>query len=82
MNHTPSNYTTLRGEAKKLNRPLAILQDLQGPKIRVGTLERPIRFNRGNWSTCTLKEEKNQAARVFRLISRNCSIPHRRGIKS
>jgi len=34
--------STLRLVAKKLNRPLAILQDLQGPKIRVGTLPVPL----------------------------------------
>lgn len=28
----------IRQAAKKMNRPIAILQDLQGPKIRVGTL--------------------------------------------
>ena len=28
----------LRAVSKRLNRPLAILQDLQGPKIRVGVL--------------------------------------------
>jgi pyruvate kinase len=28
----------LRGVSKRLNRPLAVLQDLQGPKIRVGVL--------------------------------------------
>jgi len=34
--------TTLRSVAKRLNCPLAILQDLQGPKIRVGNLPGPI----------------------------------------
>ena len=29
-------YDTIRGLSKDLNRPIAILQDLQGPKIRVG----------------------------------------------
>lgn len=31
------NIETLRAVARKLNRPLAILQDLSGPKIRIGT---------------------------------------------
>ena len=31
-------YQRLRDTAKKLNRPLTILQDLQGPKIRTGNL--------------------------------------------
>src|SRR5664280_397018 len=34
--------TTLRSIARRLNCPLAILQDLQGPKIRVGNLPGPI----------------------------------------
>ena len=33
---------SLRAISKKLNHPLAILQDLQGPKIRVGTLSQPL----------------------------------------
>ncbi|MCS7009957.1 MAG: pyruvate kinase [Anaerolineales bacterium] len=37
----------LRSVAARLNRPLAILQDLQGPKIRVGTLARPIELVSG-----------------------------------
>jgi pyruvate kinase len=37
-----SRASILKSVAKKLNRPLAILQDLQGPKIRVGTLPQPL----------------------------------------
>ncbi len=33
---------SLRAVATRLGRPLAILQDLQGPKIRVGVLEEPL----------------------------------------
>jgi pyruvate kinase len=32
----------MRSVAKRLGRPLAILQDLQGPKIRAGVLEKPL----------------------------------------
>ena len=38
---------TMRAVAKRLNRPLAILQDLQGPKIRVGDLPEPVRLMEG-----------------------------------
>ena len=38
---------TLRAVAKRLNRPLAILQDLQGPKIRVGDLPEPLKLMEG-----------------------------------
>jgi pyruvate kinase len=33
--------------AKRLNKPIAILQDLQGPKIRVGELATPIQLSEG-----------------------------------
>lgn len=38
---------SLRAVAKRLGRPLAILQDLQGPKIRVGLLPEPIKLSIG-----------------------------------
>jgi pyruvate kinase len=38
---------TLRAVAARLNKPLAILQDLQGPKIRVGELQEPLRITAG-----------------------------------
>jgi pyruvate kinase len=37
-----SRIQCLRAVARRLDRPLAILQDLQGPKIRVGLLPQPI----------------------------------------
>lgn len=37
----------IRRLSKKLNRSVGILQDLQGPKIRVGTLPQPIQLNVG-----------------------------------
>ena len=38
----------LRAVATRLGRPLAILQDLQGPKIRVGVLESPLTLVAGH----------------------------------
>lgn len=38
---------TIRAAAKELNQPIAILGDLQGPKIRVGVLEHPILLSAG-----------------------------------
>jgi pyruvate kinase len=40
-------YSQLRAIAKRLGRPLAVLQDLQGPKIRVGILPAPLRLASG-----------------------------------
>ncbi len=37
----------LRSVSRRLNRPLAILQDLQGPKIRVGVLPQPLNLVAG-----------------------------------
>jgi len=37
----------LRAVAGRLDRPLAVLQDLQGPKIRVGALEQPLTLTAG-----------------------------------
>lgn len=37
----------LRAVAKRLGRPLAVLQDLQGTKIRVGALEKPLPLEKG-----------------------------------
>jgi len=42
-----ATITTLRAVAVRLNRPLAVLQDLQGPKIRVGALPAPLALARG-----------------------------------
>lgn len=41
------NITIIRALEKERNVPIAIVQDLQGPKIRVGTLSSPIIIHRG-----------------------------------
>ncbi len=41
------NTKTIRRAAKQLNKPIGILGDLQGPKIRVGQLEAPIQLING-----------------------------------
>lgn len=42
-----SMMRTIRDTSHKQNKPIAILQDLQGPKIRVGTLLSPFAMKRG-----------------------------------
>src|SRR5689334_23065024 len=37
----------IRSVSKRLNLPIAILQDLQGPKIRVAELKRPVEARAG-----------------------------------
>jgi pyruvate kinase len=47
----------IRRISKKLNKPIAILQDLQGPKIRIGKFaEPPISLNPGDLFTITTDE--------------------------
>jgi pyruvate kinase len=50
----------LRDTAKRLGRPLAILQDLQGPKIRTGELvdSKPIQLKPGTRFTITTREHE------------------------
>jgi pyruvate kinase len=42
-----ARIAAIRDIAKKLNTPIGILQDLQGPKIRVGKLAAPLQLNAG-----------------------------------
>ena len=42
-----AKINSLRAIAQRLDRPLAILQDLQGPKIRVGILKEPMNLEAG-----------------------------------
>lgn len=37
----------IRGVSAKLKTPIAIMQDLQGPKIRIGELEKPVAVKKG-----------------------------------
>lgn len=47
----------IRKISQKLNKPIAILQDLQGPKIRIGKFEKPpIKLNPGDLFTITTKD--------------------------
>jgi len=41
------NIATIRRISEKLNTPVGILQDLQGPKIRVGELPAPLQLSKG-----------------------------------
>ncbi|MBT3714799.1 MAG: pyruvate kinase, partial [Anaerolineae bacterium] len=43
-----ARITNIRKTAKKLGRSVGILQDLQGPKIRVGKLTESLRLEEGN----------------------------------
>jgi pyruvate kinase len=56
----------VRAVAKKLNRPLAILVDLSGPKIRTRSLKdgQPIKLHAGDLFTITTREVEGDATAV------------------
>ena len=66
---------TLREAARTLDRPLAILQDLQGPKIRTGPLvdDRPVQLRAGERFDITTHEIVGTAARVSTTYT---ALPH------
>jgi pyruvate kinase len=47
---------TVRKVAADLKRPIAILQDLQGPKIRVGDMEDGVVLQEGEKTTITMED--------------------------
>lgn len=56
----------LRELAKQWEAPVAILQDLQGPKIRVGKFENgAIRLNEGDKVTITVSNELGREGQIF-----------------
>ena len=65
----------LRESARKLERPLAIIQDLQGPKIRTGALlnGEPVHLRVGDPFTITTKEIAGTAERVSTTYT---ALPH------
>ncbi|MBI4053945.1 MAG: pyruvate kinase [Candidatus Doudnabacteria bacterium] len=48
----------VRQLAKALNRPIGVMLDLQGPKIRVGELARPVLLKRGQTVVLTHREKE------------------------
>jgi pyruvate kinase len=66
---------TLRETARTLDRPLAILQDLQGPKIRTGPLvdDKPVQLRTGERFDITTHEIIGTAARVSTTYT---ALPH------
>ncbi len=58
-------FDAIRALEKELGRPIAILQDLQGPKIRVGTLKNgPVKLERGATVRFRLSAEPGDAREV------------------
>ncbi len=57
-----ARIATLRAISKKLQRPVGVLQDLQGPKIRVGMLPAPLLLTEGQRVTLFAVGEPEPAA--------------------
>ena len=69
------HIATLREAARALDRPMAILQDLQGPKIRTGSLVDggPVQLRAGERFNITTREIVGTAARVSTTYT---ALPH------
>ncbi|HEY3268596.1 MAG TPA: pyruvate kinase [Armatimonadota bacterium] len=64
----------IREQARALRRPVAILQDLPGPKIRIGTFaEGPINLERGHSFTLTCREVAGSQSEVTLPNSEVCA---------
>ncbi|MDQ7779699.1 MAG: pyruvate kinase [Planctomycetota bacterium] len=65
-------YRTVRQTAKELGTPVAILQDLQGPKIRTGNNKdgQPLRLRNGEKFTITTREILGEGSLVGTTYSR------------
>jgi pyruvate kinase len=70
-----ARIAALRETARLAGRPLTILQDLQGPKIRTGTLEggRPVSLRAGEQFTITTEEIIGTAQQVSTTYT---ALPH------
>ena len=65
-----ANVDTIRALEKKVGRPITILADLQGPKLRIGRFAAPsVTLEPGGAFTLDLEDAKGDAARV--------TLPHR-----
>lgn len=59
------NAKSVRAASKKLKKPLAILCDLQGPKLRIGTFEQGlVTLRKGAFFTLDMQQKPGDAARV------------------
>jgi pyruvate kinase len=59
-----ARYDIIRGLEAELGRPLGVLADLQGPKLRIGRLEEPLLLEEGARLRLDLDEAPGTAARV------------------
>jgi pyruvate kinase len=76
-----SRIAAIRSISERLNISVGILQDLQGPKIRIGKLPSPIQLYEGQHVTLYTRET-NRRMRMdmsFRSISGSSSNPSRPG---
>ena len=68
---------TIRQVSRDLGRPIAILQDLQGPKIRVGEIEDGVVLNAEDETTITMDDVVGTAARfssTYKSLVRDVNV--------
>ncbi|MBT6068803.1 pyruvate kinase [Candidatus Peregrinibacteria bacterium] len=58
---------TVRKVAKNLDTPIAIIQDLQGPKIRVGELKKPVKVKKGQIIKLSTKRAGKESVTIVPL---------------
>ena len=71
----------VRAIAERLKRPIAVMLDLQGPKIRTGTLVggKPVELKRGQTFKITTHDDRgHRRARLDHLPRPACGLPRRR----
>lgn len=70
----------IRKASKEVGKPVAILQDLQGPKIRLGDFEGTVPVTMGEEWTLIYGEPANQAKKVLPIqydLSKKCKVGER-----
>lgn len=67
----------IRSVAKKTGKPIGIMQDLQGPKIRLGLLAQPVLVNAGQTVVFTSGNSQKGIPVVYKNLGRDLKKGHR-----
>ena len=72
------SFNAIRAAAKSKDQPIAILVDLQGPKIRLGKFQAgPYQLSVGDKFTITTEEmlgDKNKASTTYKDLPKDCQV--------
>ena len=64
-------YAEVRRAAREAGRPLGVMADLQGPKLRLGRFAEPVRLRKGARVTLTTKARETDAAALVLPVDYN-----------